>query len=79
MKPERKFYEKIKKSIPEISWIRLENNSLFGTPDLLAYNTSGHFFTVELKVRDLEKSNGELRKELKNVREALARVSGPVH
>mgnify|MGYP003139194258 CR=1 FL=1 len=50
MKPERKFYEKIKKSIPEISWIRLENNSLLGTPDLLAYNTSGHFFTVELKV-----------------------------
>ena len=50
MKPERKFYEKIKKSIPQISWIRLENNSLFGTPDLLAYNTSGHFFTVELKV-----------------------------
>ena len=33
-----------------ISWIRLENNSLLGTPDLLAYNTSGHFFTVELKV-----------------------------
>ena len=50
MKPEQKFYEKIKKSIPQISWIRLENNSLFGTPDLLAYNTSGHFFTVELKV-----------------------------
>ena len=50
MKPERKFYEKIKKSIPQISWIRLENNSLLGTPDLLAYNTSGVFFTVELKV-----------------------------
>ena len=50
MKPERKFYEKIKKSIPQISWIRLENNSLLGPPDLLAYNTSGHFFTVELKV-----------------------------
>ena len=50
MKPERKFYEKIRKSIPQISWIRLENNSLLGTPDLLAYNTSGHFFTVELKV-----------------------------
>ena len=50
MKPERKFYEKIKKSIPQISWIRLENNSLLGTPDLLAYNTFGHFFTVELKV-----------------------------
>ena len=50
LKPERKFYEKIKKSIPHISWIRLENNSLLGTPDLLACNTSGHFFTVELKV-----------------------------
>ena len=50
MKSERKFYEKIKKSIPQISWIRLENNSLLGTPDLLACNTSGHFFTVELKV-----------------------------
>ena len=50
MKPEQKFYEKIKKYIPEISWIRLENHSLLGTPDLLACNTSGHFFTVELKV-----------------------------
>ena len=51
MKPERKFYEKIKKNIPKISWIRLENNSLLGTPDLLGYNNSGVFFTVELKVR----------------------------
>ena len=34
---------------------------------------------LKLKVRDLEKLNGELRKELKDVREALARVSGPVH
>ena len=50
MGPERKFYEKIKKNIKSISWSRLENNSLLGTPDLLAYNTSGHFFTVELKV-----------------------------
>ena len=50
MGPERKFYAKIKKNITSISWIRLENNSLLGTPDLLAYNTSGHFFTVELKV-----------------------------
>jgi len=50
MKPERKLYAKIKKFIPEISWIRLENNSLLGTPDLLGCNTSGHFFTVELKV-----------------------------
>ena len=50
MKPEQKFYEKVKKSIQQISWIRLENNSLHGTPDLLGYNNSGVFFTVELKV-----------------------------
>ena len=50
MGPERKFYEKIKKNITSISWIRLENNTLLGTPDLLGYNNSGVFFTVELKV-----------------------------
>ena len=50
MKPEQKLYEKVKKFIPEISWNRLEDNSLLGTPDLLGYNNSGHFFTVELKV-----------------------------
>ena len=50
MGPEAKLYKKIKKNITSISWIRLENNSLLGTPDLLGYNNSGHFFTVELKV-----------------------------
>ena len=50
MKPEQKLYAKVKKTIKDISWIRLENNSLLGTPDLLGYNNSGHFFTVELKV-----------------------------
>ena len=50
MKNESKFYHEIKKNISEISWIRLENHVLFGTPDLLGYNTFGHFFTVELKV-----------------------------
>ena len=50
MGPEAKLYKKIKKNITSISWIRLENNSLLGTPDLLGYNTSGHFFTLELKV-----------------------------
>jgi hypothetical protein len=48
--PERKLYEKLKKKISNISWIRLENLSSFGTPDLLAYNNNGHFFTLELKV-----------------------------
>ena len=50
MGPERKLYQKLKKNITSISWIRLENLSLSGTPDLLGYNTSGHFFTIELKV-----------------------------
>ena len=50
MGPEAKLYKKIKKNITSISWIRLENNSLLGTPDLLGYNTSGPFFTLELKV-----------------------------
>ena len=50
MAPERKLYQKIKKNIKSISWIRLENLSSSGTPDLLGYNNSGTFFTVELKV-----------------------------
>ena len=50
MAPERKLYQKLKKNITSISWIRLENLSSSGTPDLLGYNTSGTFFTVELKV-----------------------------
>ena len=49
MGPEAKLYQNLRKSIPEISWIRLENISLHGTPDLLGYNTSGTFFTLELK------------------------------
>ena len=50
MGPERKLYQKVKKAFGSFSLIRLENNSLHGTPDLLGYNNSGHFFTVELKV-----------------------------
>ena len=50
MAPERKLYQKLKKNITSISWIRLENLSSSGTPDLLGYNTSGTFFTIELKV-----------------------------
>ena len=50
MGQETKFYKEIKRKLPEFSWIRIENISLLGTPDLLGYNTSGHFFTVELKV-----------------------------
>ena len=50
MAPERKFYQKVKRNFTEFSLIRLENNSLLGTPDLLVYNANGHFFTIELKV-----------------------------
>ena len=42
-------YADLKKNITTISWIRLENRSLLGTPDLLAYPPSGNFFTLELK------------------------------
>ena len=50
MGPEAKLYKKLRKSCKDISWIRIENISSLGTPDLLGYNTLGHFFTVELKV-----------------------------
>ena len=49
MKPEAKLYSDLKKTITKISWNRLENRSLLGTPDLLAYPPSGNFFTLELK------------------------------
>ena len=50
MKPETKFYANVKKNIKNISWIRIENLSVPGTPDLLGYNNNCNFFTVELKV-----------------------------
>ena len=50
MKFESKFYNELKRNTPQITWTRIENTSLPGTPDLLGYNTNGYFFTVELKV-----------------------------
>ena len=50
MGPEAKLYKKLRQKSKGISWIRIENYSSLGTPDLLGYNTSGTFFTVELKV-----------------------------
>ena len=50
MGPEQKLYKKLKNATPQIIWNRIENISLPGMPDLLGYNTSGTFFTVELKV-----------------------------
>ena len=57
MAPERKFYQKIKRAFSNFSLIRLENNSLHGTPDLLVCNANGHFFTIELKVTKSNKVN----------------------
>ncbi len=50
MGAEVKLYKKLKAFTPQIIWNRVENLSLPGMPDLLGYNTSGTFFTVELKV-----------------------------
>ena len=50
MGPEAKLYQKVRKNIKGISWNRIENLSSLGTPDLLGYNNSGTFFTLELKV-----------------------------
>ena len=55
MGPERKLYQKVKKTFTDFSLNRLENNSLLGTPDLLVYNNSGHFFTIELKLTKAKK------------------------
>ena len=52
MGPEVKLYKKLKEFTPQIIWNRIENLSLLGMPDLLGYNTSGTFFTVELKVTE---------------------------
>ena len=50
MGEEQKLYKKLKEYTPQIIWNRIENLSLPGMPDLLGYNNSGRFFTVELKV-----------------------------
>ena len=46
---ERQLWKKLKNATTGISWTRLENWALFGTPDLLGYSSNGNFFTVELK------------------------------
>tara|TARA_R110000824_G_scaffold217950_2_gene404397 strand:- start:103 stop:489 length:387 start_codon:yes stop_codon:yes gene_type:complete len=46
---ERQLWKKLKNASTSISWTRLENWALFGTPDLLGHTNNGTFFTVELK------------------------------
>ena len=57
MKLESKFYNELKRITPQIRWTRIENTSVSGTPDLLGYNDSGRYFTVELKVSRSNKVN----------------------
>ena len=54
---ERQLWKKLKNESKRISWTRLENWALFGTPDLLGYAPSGTFFTVELKSTTPKKPN----------------------
>jgi hypothetical protein len=54
---ERQLWRKLKNESKRITWTRLENWALFGTPDLLGYAPSGHFFTVELKVTTVRNRN----------------------
>ena len=54
---ERQLWKKLKNECKGITWTRLENWALFGTPDLLGYSSRGTFFTVELKSTGLKKSN----------------------
>ena len=54
---EKELWRKLKNETTSISWTRLENWALFGTPDLLGYARSGTFFTVELKVTTLRNPN----------------------
>ena len=55
MGPEAKFYQKIKRNFSEFNLTRVENLSSLGHPDILAYNTNSHFFTIELKVTKSKK------------------------
>ena len=48
--PESKLYQKFKRATPKILWNRIENLSIPGMPDTLAYNKNHIYFTVEFKV-----------------------------
>ena len=54
---ERQLWKKLKDECKGITWTRLENWALFGTPDLLGYSNSCTFFTVELNVTTPKKPN----------------------
>ena len=55
MKKESDLWKLLKKNTPEIRWSRIESWAVPGIPDLLGYNDSCGFFTVELKVTTTKK------------------------
>ena len=55
VKPESKFWKKLKENTPDIVWTRIENWASFGTPDLLGYNKNNTYFTIELKLTKVKK------------------------
>jgi len=55
LKLEKDLWRELKRIKSKISWTRLENRSLLGTPDLLGYNDLGRFFLVELKLTKVNK------------------------
>ena len=50
VKNEAQLWQYLKKKTSQIIWVKIENTSHLGTPDLLGYNKNNTFFTVELKV-----------------------------
>jgi len=55
MQLEKDLWRELKKFKSKIIWTRLENRALFGTPDILGYNSNGNFFLVELKLTKVNK------------------------
>jgi len=55
LKLEKDLWRELKRIKSKICWTRLENRALFGTPDILGYNSNGHFFLVELKLTKVNK------------------------
>ena len=55
---EAQLWKYLKNKTPQITWVKVENTSHLGTPDLLGYNKNNTFFTVELKVT--KRSNNKL-------------------
>jgi hypothetical protein len=55
VKLEKDLWRELKRFKSKISWTRLENRALFGTPDILGYAPSGYWFLVELKLTKVNK------------------------